>query len=103
WSAQIKSVEIVELVANDVAVPQRGNHAERAEVHEGVDKKINQDPLHAVRAELSGSSCNQTEQHITDVRDGRIGQQALGIGLSQSGEVGARHGRDRNEDKEWDV
>src|SRR5208283_4893162 len=103
WSAQIKSVEVVELVANDVAVPQRGNHSERAEVHEGIDQKINQDALDAVRTELSRSSCDQAEQHVADVGDGRVGQQALGVGLREGGKICARHGGDGDENKQRNV
>ena len=98
-SARVEAVEVVEFVADHVAVAQRRDHAERAEVHEGVDQQINQDAFDAVRAEFVGSSGDQAEQHVADVRDGRIGQQALGVGLRERGEVRAGHGRDGNEDQ----
>ena len=47
-SARVESVEVVEFVADDVAVAQRRDHAEGAEIHEGVDQQINQDAFDAV-------------------------------------------------------
>ena len=46
------------------------------------------------------SSGDQAEQHVADVGDGRICEQALGIGLRKRGEVGAGHGGDGDEDEQ---
>ena len=48
----------------------------------------------------SGGAGDQAEQHVSDVRDRRIGEQALGVGLRERGEVGAGHGRDGDEDQQ---
>ena len=102
-SAGVEAVEIVELVADYVAVAQRSDHAERAEVHEGIDQQIDQNAFDAVRIELRRSSRDQAEQHVADVRDGRVGEQALGVGLGERGEVRARHGGDGDEDEQRNV
>ena len=50
----------------------------------------------------SGLSCvggagDQAEQHVADMRDRRVGEQSLGIGLRERGEIRSRHGGDGDE------
>ena len=102
-SARIQSVKIVEFVANHVAMAQRGDHSERAQVHERIDQQINQNTFNAVSTDFRGSSGDQSQQHVANMRDGRISQQAFRVGLRERGEVRASHGGDGNEDQEWNI
>ena len=49
---RIQTVKIVEIVACDIAMAQRSNHREGAQVHEGVNEQINQDALDPVGVQL---------------------------------------------------
>src|SRR5882757_3714269 len=69
-STRVEAVQIVEFVADHVAMAQRSDHPERAQVHESVDQQINQNAFDAVGAEFSKSSGDQAEQHVAHVRDG---------------------------------
>ncbi len=82
---------------------QRSDHRERAQVHEGVDQQIDQDALEAVGVEAVIRSGDQAEQHVANVGDRGIGQQALQVALRQRGKVRAGHGGDRNEHQERNV
>src|SRR5271157_4350905 len=96
-SARVEAVQVVELVADHLLVAQRSDHAESAEIHEGVNQQVDQDALDAVGAEFGGRAGDQAEQHVADMGDGGVGQQALGVGLRERGEIRAGHGGDGNE------
>ena len=53
--------------------------------------------------QLSVGPRDEAKQHVADVRDRGVGEQALQVALRQRGEVGARHGGDGDEDEERDV
>src|SRR5271157_26604 len=96
-STRVETVQVVEFVANHFLVAQRGDHAEGAKIHEGVNQQVDQDALDAVGAEFGGRAGDQAEQHVADMGDGGVGQQALGVGLRERGEIRAGHGGDGNE------
>ncbi len=47
--AEIEACDVVHLIANDVALAQRRDHAERPQIHEGVNQQIQQNALRARR------------------------------------------------------
>jgi len=101
------SGEVVEFVADDVALAQGGDDGEDAEVHEGVDEQVDEDAFKAVdeagRVRRGCAHGDEGEQHVSDVRDGGIGEQALGVGLGEGCEVAAGHGGDGHKYDEWRV
>ncbi len=46
---------------------------------------------------------DQAEQHVADVRDGRVRQQPLQVGLGQRRQIRAGHGGDGDEDQQRHV
>ena len=81
--------DIVQVFADNAFAAQRHQHQERTQVHERVDHHIHGDAFDA-----GGVPGNQTEQHVTSVRNGTICEQALDVALIDGGQVADCHGGD---------
>ena len=106
-SAEVQSRNIINLVANHFTVPQRGNHRERPQVHERVNHQVKQDSLEPIIKSwlrvIHRRQRNQSQQHVSHMRDGGVGQQALQIILGERRQVRPGHGGDRNKNNQRKV
>jgi len=90
-----QSVQVVDVLSGNAAAGERGQNEERAEVHEGVDQNVNQHALDA-----HGIAGDDAEQDVAGVVDGAVGEQALGVGLGEGGEIADGHGEHRGADEQ---
>src|SRR5262252_261312 len=97
----IQARDVVEFVADHAAVSQRRDHRKRAQVHESVDQQIHQDAFQSIHktwaSHLGTAHRNESEQHVSHMRNRGVSQQSLGVVLRERGQIGSCHGRDRNE------
>ncbi len=71
WYLFLAGTAVAILMSVRYLETEHENHGEGAEVHEGVDQQVDQDPFDPVRVELRGGTGDQAEQHVTHMRDGR--------------------------------
>src|SRR5882762_7591859 len=81
-AAMIESVKIVEFIADQAALAEHDNNSESADGHERVGDQVVEDSREA--GFVAG---DEAEKNVADVRDGRVGEEALDVGLSEGREV----------------
>src|ERR1700692_2682708 len=80
--ALVEAVEVVEFVADDAPLAENNHDGKGADGHEGVSDQVVDDSREAgfVRGD-------ETEEDVADMRDGRVGEQALDVGLRKGRQI----------------
>src|SRR5882757_7301313 len=81
-AAMIESVKIVEFIADQAALAEHDNNSESAGGHEHVGDKVVDDSREA--GFVAG---DEAEKNVADVRDGRVGEEALDVGLRKGRKI----------------
>src|SRR5260370_4382907 len=81
-AAMIESVKIVQFVTDDAALAEHDNNSESADRHERVGDQVVEDSREA--GFVAG---DEAEKNVADMRDGRVGEEALDVGLREGREV----------------
>src|SRR5260221_6048948 len=84
-AAMIKSVKIVEFIADQAPLEEQDNNSESADGHERVGDQVVEDSREA--GFVAG---DEAEKNVADVRDGRIGEEALDVGLRKGRKIDPR-------------
>src|SRR5258708_23053114 len=81
-ATMIESVKIVEFVADQAALAEHDNNSESAGGHEHVGDKVVDDSREA--GFVAG---DEAGKNVADVRDGRVGEEALDVGLRKGRKI----------------
>src|SRR6267378_7142658 len=81
-AAMIESVKIVEFIADQAALAEHDNNSESADRHERVGDQVVDDSREA--GFVAG---DEAEKNVADVRDGRVSEEALDVGLRKGRKV----------------
>src|SRR5258708_1459040 len=81
-AAMIESIKIVEFIADQAALAEHDNNSESADRHERVGDQVVE---HSREAGFVAG--DEAEKNVADVRDGRVGEEALDVGLRKGREV----------------